>query len=204
MPNARRPRIWGKFLLACLIATALGGCASMGTRLSREDALRRATLEDPRTAARRFARIGHGDRIKLTIFGEPDLSGEYRVGALGKITVPLMGRIKAAGLTQAALQRNIRNRLHRTYLKHPRVHVEVVGYQPLLVHGEVRKPGPHEFRPGLTVADAIALAGGYTYRANERYVLLLRRGWMRPLPLSLPSRAIVLPGDNIRIPERFF
>lgn len=148
-------------------------------------------------------RIGIGDKLKIAVFGEENLSSQVEVGAAGQIAMPLLGEIKAHGRTPNELKDAIARRLSDGYLKNPKVSVELLTYRPIYVHGEVKSGGEFPFKNGLTFRDAVAIAGGYTYRANQGYVLLAREGGEEQ-KLALPTTVPVLPGDNIRIPERFF
>ena len=117
---------------------------------------------------------------------------------------PLAGRVKAAGLTASQLERSITSRLKGGILNDPRVSVQVSTYAPIYIHGEVKKSGDFPFRPGLTVMDAVAAAGGFTYRADDSRAYVRRSGTAAELVYPLDTRVLVFPGDNIRIPERFF
>jgi protein involved in polysaccharide export with SLBB domain len=152
----------------------------------------------------RIYRLGVGDKVKISVFGENELSGPFEIGAGGMLALPLIGEIPAKGQTVTDLRRAIESRLKAGYLKDPKVSVEVTAYRPFYVHGEVRSGGEVAFKNGVTVRDAIAIAGGYTYRANHSYVLLIREGSAQEIRVQLPSTDIVMPGDNIRVPERFF
>ncbi len=145
-----------------------------------------------------------GAKLKVDVFEEPNLSGTFEVGTDGFIGFPLVGRIRALGRTPEALRSDLNRRLADGYLKNPRTTIAVLNYQPIFVHGEVRRGGEFPYKSGLTFRDAIAVAGGYTYRAEESYVLLTRRGQTSPVKVRMPSTAFMQPGDNIRIPERFF
>jgi polysaccharide export outer membrane protein len=107
-------------------------------------------------------------------------------------------------MTLAEVRSAVTRRLSDGYLKNPKITVEILTYRPIYVHGEVRSGGEFPFKNGLKLRDAIALAGGYTYRANQGYVLLGRNGQSGDVRVSMPSDVLVMPGDNIRIPERFF
>lgn len=152
----------------------------------------------------RIYRLGVGDKVKVTVFGESELSGPLEIGASGKLAMPLVGEIPAKGQTIADLKLAVETRLKSGYLKDPKVSVEVMAYRPFYVHGEVRSGGEVAFKNGVTVRDAIAISGGYTYRANQSYVLLIREGTAQEVRVELPSTDMVMPGDNIRVPERFF
>lgn len=149
-------------------------------------------------------RLVAGDELKITVFDEDNLSGTFEVSPAGNISMPLVGIIPAAGLTVDQFREALNRRLADGYIKNPRTAVEVTSYTPIFVHGEVRNGGKFAFENGLTFRDAIALAGGYTYRADEGYVLLKRRGARDLVRVALPSQALLKPGDNIRVPERFF
>ncbi|MEO1695169.1 MAG: polysaccharide biosynthesis/export family protein [Pseudomonadota bacterium] len=148
--------------------------------------------------------LAPGDQLKIQVFGEPELSGKFVVAGSGTIAMPLIGHIKASGMRVSAFRSNLHARLKKGYLTNPKVTVEVVNYRPVFIHGEVRSGGEIKYRPGLTFRDAIATAGGYTYRAQETYVLLVRQGIAKPVRVAMPNTAVVHPGDNIRVPERFF
>jgi polysaccharide export outer membrane protein len=157
-----------------------------------------------------FARGSYGaytlrpsDQLKITVYDDERLNGDYLIDSSGFIAVPLAGRIKAGGRTPAQLEKALETRLN-SVLKKPGVSVQVTTYGSLYVHGEVRRAGDFAFRPGLTVMDAIALAGGYTYRADEGAVVVVRAGSNVEEVLPTSVRIPVFPGDNIRIPERFF
>ena len=148
--------------------------------------------------------LGPNDRVRLKVYGEADITGEYEVDSTGQISVPLAGHIRAAGLTTKQLERAVTSALAKGIVRDPRVNVEVALYRPYYILGEVKKGGEYPYRLGLTVMDAVASAGGFTYRANEGKVLLRRAGGSVEESYSLDAPVPVFPGDNIRIPERFF
>lgn len=117
--------------------------------------------------------------------------------------MPLIGPVKANGQTVDGFTRAVKDRLSAGYLKNPKLNVEVLNYRAIFVHGEVRSGGQFTFKNGLRIRDAIAIAGGYTYRADQNYVLITRDN-QPTVRLPLPSNVSILPGDNIRVPERFF
>jgi polysaccharide export outer membrane protein len=143
------------------------------------------------------------DQLRVQVYDDQSISGDYQIDSSGFISVPLAGRIKAGGLTPGQLERAIASRLNGV-LKKPGVNVQITTYGSLYVHGEVKRAGDFPFRPGLTVMDAIALAGGYTYRADEAEVVVIRAGSTIENVYPMSRRIPVFPGDNIRIPERFF
>lgn len=148
--------------------------------------------------------LGPNDRIRLKVYGEADISGEYEIDSSGFASIPLAGRIKAAGLTTGQLERTITAALAKGIVRDPRVNIEMAQYRPYYILGEVKKSGEYPYRLGITILDAVASAGGFTYRANENKVFLRRSGGSveEVYPLDAPIK--VFPGDNIRIPERYF
>ena len=148
--------------------------------------------------------LGPSDRVRLKVYGEQDISGEYEIDTNGYISVPLAGRVKAAGSNTRQLERAVASALSRGLLKDPRVNAEVATYRPFFILGEVKKAGEYPYKSGLTVLDAVASAGGYTYRANESKVVIRRAGSNVEETIALDAPVPVFPGDNIRIPERYF
>ena len=148
--------------------------------------------------------LGVNDSVRVKVYNESEISGEYVIDSTGFVSIPLAGRIRAAGLTPNALQHAIMSQLNNGIIHDPHVTVEVSVYTPFFIQGEVRRAGEFAYRPGLTVMDAVAQAGGFTYRANDNQAFIRRKGspveeiW--PLDLPVP----IHPGDNIRIAERWF
>lgn len=157
----------------------------------------------PASAAGSYV-LGPNDRVRLKVYGEPDIAGEYEVDSNGDVSIPLAGLIRAAGLTTRQLERSIASALSKGIVRDPRVNVEVALYRPYYILGEVRKSGEYPYRLGLTVMDAVASAGGFTYRANENKVYLRRSGAGVEEAYALDAPILIFPGDNIRIPERYF
>jgi polysaccharide export outer membrane protein len=149
-------------------------------------------------------RLGSGDKIRVITYGEESLTGEFQVGGSGKVSLPLVGEVDAAGLTARQFQSRVEAALKDGYLKDPRVSVEVLNYRPFYILGEVSKPGEYPYTNGLTVLNAVATAEGFTYRANKNKVFIKRADGSREEEFPLTSTTQVAPGDTIRIGERFF
>lgn len=149
-------------------------------------------------------RIEAGDKLHVTVFGEDKLSGDYQVNTAGYLSLPLAGSVKVSGMTGPELERALEQKFKGPYLRNPRVTVEVLTFRPFYVLGEVKNPGEYPFRTGLNVLSAIAIAGGGTYRANTSKVMIQRSGSndIREYPQSPTVK--ILPGDLIRVPERYF
>lgn len=183
---------------ALAVGPHLSGCASSAISVTTPPSF--ATGNDSQS---RVYRLGVGDKLKVSVFGEENLSGQFEVNAVGQISMPLIGEIQAKGLALHELRASIATRLADGYLKNPKVTVEMTNYRPIFVHGEVKNGGEFPYKAGLSLRDAVAMAGGYTYRADESFLYIGRDG-ERDISVRTPSNMKVLPGDNIRIPERFF
>lgn len=146
--------------------------------------------------------LGSGDRVRVVVFGEEDLSGEFELDGEGSFSLPLVGAVKALDHTPRQLEKVIATRLKDGYLLKPQVNVEVLSYRPFYILGEVNEPGGYPYRAGMTILNAAALAGGFTYRADEDDIEVTRDG--RGSPSVMAPDTIVQPGDIIRVHERFF
>ncbi|WP_243403014.1 MULTISPECIES: polysaccharide biosynthesis/export family protein [Bacteria] len=148
--------------------------------------------------------LSGGDRVRIVVFGDPGLGGEFTIGGSGFVALPLIGEVDVRGLTSTQLQDRIVARLADGYLKDPRVAVEVLSTRPFYILGEVNKPGQYPFANGLTVLGAVAQAGGYTYRAKTKQVLIKHAGQDEERAEPVTATTLVAPGDTIRIKERWF
>jgi protein involved in polysaccharide export with SLBB domain len=149
-------------------------------------------------------RLGAGDKLRVTVFGEEQLTGEYSVGSNGVLSMPLIGGVQAGGLTLGEFANAVQESLAKGFLQNPRVSVEVLNFRPFYILGEVNNPGEYPYTANLTVLNAVARAGGYTYRANTRKVYIKRADEPNEQEYALSASTMVAPGDTIRIGERFF
>lgn len=149
-------------------------------------------------------RLGAGDRLKITVYGEPDLSGAFEVDGAGVVSLPLVGEVQAGGQTVRALARAIEEAYRGDYLLNPRVSAEVLNFRPFFILGEVKSPGHYAYISGMTVLNAVAVAGGYTYRAKKSEFEVKRTISGAEQTLMLSEKDKVMPGDVIHIDERFF
>lgn len=148
-------------------------------------------------------RLGPGDQLRITVFNEPELTGQFLVGSQGTIAYPLVGDVRAAGLTVLEFTEALQTAL-REYVRTPNVSVEVANYRPFFILGEVQRPGTYPYSANLTVFNAVATAGGFTYRANRRRVFIRHANEAEEHSYELSIMTPVLPGDTIRIGERLF
>lgn len=191
----------GKFrltLLTLCLGTVLTACAS-GPSMPSESA--------PMTAVNPAEGylLEPGNRVRIMIFGESNMSGDFLVDTVGTISMPLIGNIAASGTTVQGLSQRIEQKLKQDgYLKEPRINVEVLTFRPFYVLGEVRQPGEFPYSNGMTVLSAIARAGGYDYRARQSEVVLVRVVNGEQKDYRATERTPILPGDIIRVLERAF
>jgi polysaccharide export outer membrane protein len=161
---------------------------------------------DPRLADNTLDayRLDSGDKLRVTVFGQTDLTAEYSVDGSGRVTLPLIDPVPARGQTTQEFARGLEDALRQKLLRNPSVSVEVTLYRPFFILGEVNHPGQYPYVNGLTVNTAAAIAGGYTYRASMAGVTITRRldGGMLEGAASLD--APILPGDTIMVAERLF
>lgn len=149
--------------------------------------------------------LGAGDQIRIITFGQEQLSGKFQVSDAGNVALPLVGTIRAVGLTTTELEQSIEQALEeKKILLQPSVSVEVTEYRPIFVLGEVEKPGQYPYQPGMTVLTAVAIAGGFTYRAQTHQVSILRKVDGHSVEGRAPRGTDVLPGDVITVFERYF
>lgn len=145
-----------------------------------------------------------GDKLRVFVYGQPNLSRIYTVDHGGWITVPLIGGVKARGITTFDLEARLKAKLGAQYVKDPHVTVDVQQNRPFFIMGEVRTGGQYPYVSGMTVKTAIAIAGGYSDRANERKFQITRRINGLVEKLEVPDDYVVLPGDTIQVFERYF
>ncbi len=201
------------WLIKCMFALCLlvvvTGCSGTGDGLGSSGGPAPANYSSPApetvtTGNNDAYRLGAGDKMSVNVFGENDLSGEFLVGDDGRVDMPLIGAVQAQGQTVTEFQNAVVERYSAGYLKDPKVSVSVLNYRPFFIQGEVGKGGEYPYKAGLTVQDAVAIAGGFTYRANTDKAFIRRAGQDKEVEVSLAQRVTLNPGDIVRIPERFF
>jgi polysaccharide export outer membrane protein len=149
--------------------------------------------------------LGPGDQVRIITFGEQQLTGEFRVDAAGDIALPLIGTVHAAGLTPTRLDAAVESAMTSSKLyRNPRVSSEVINYRPIFILGEVTRPGQYPYQPGMTTLTAVAVAGGFTYRAVQDHFSILRSNNLRTIEGRADRATIVQPGDVMTVFERIF
>ncbi len=149
-------------------------------------------------------RLDTGDRIKITVFGHEDLSGEFEVDGTGRVAMPLIQFVEVGGLSVREAESAIEGKLSPDYLKNPKASVEILNYRPFYILGEVENPGSYQYVTGMTVLESVALAGGFTYRARQKKMTVIRASDPEKKKVRAWIDTKVLPGDVIEVPERRF
>lgn len=149
-------------------------------------------------------RVGAGDRLTVRVAGEPDLTADYLVDGSGNISMPYVQSLNVGGSTTPSIEAMITSRLRAGYLRNPEVSVQVTSLRPFYIMGEVNTAGSFAYQPGITVQNAIAIAGGYNARADHAKVLLTRKNADGAKTFKVPVTTQIYPGDIIYVRERWF
>jgi|GEM_PF-457099 len=149
-------------------------------------------------------RLGAGDKLQIDVFNQADLTGEYTLDGQGRFSMHLIGKVNAADLTPTELEVLLVSKLKPDYLVNPRVSVRVQNFRPFYIIGEVKSPSSYAYVDGMTYLTAVAIAGGFTYRAKKGQVYVVRGSNPEREEIKLDIDEKVRPGDIIRIAERIF
>jgi protein involved in polysaccharide export with SLBB domain len=163
----------------------------------------KGTASDPLSTGQAYT-LGTGDKIRVIVYGETNLGGEFVIDGGGYLRFPLIGQVRAGGMTAHQIEEEITAALKDGYLQDPHVNVEVETYRPFYIIGEVNKPGEYPCTFGLSIINAVALAGGFTYRADEDDVYIRHKGDSAEFKLQTNNATPIAPGDIVRVAERFF
>ena len=150
--------------------------------------------------------LGSGDKLRITFFGKhtSDLSGEYEIDGAGLVPLPLVGSIRLGGKTVKEAETTIIGAYKPDYVKNPRVAVQVLNYRPFYIMGQVGSPGSYPYVNGITVLEAVVIAGGFSKRAKEDEMTIIRGTDPTRAKEDATPKSIVLPGDVIEVPQRYF
>ena len=152
-------------------------------------------------------KMGAGDLINISIYDEPDLSLEVRIGLSGQISFPLLGDIDVSGLSPKTLEQKLTSGLKGPYLIDPSVTVSIVEYRPFYISGEVRQPGSYAYQPGLTVDKAISISGGFTERASKSSIFVMPDQFGSDEEKQKKEVELfntIQPGDVLTVEQGFF
>jgi protein involved in polysaccharide export with SLBB domain len=184
------------FIFGCLLLSA---CSSQNP-----PNLQSLAKTTPTVADNYSYRLGAGDKLGIKVFNQDAFTGEYTVDGVGNISLPLIGTLNVKNLTLESLTELLKNKLSPDYLLNPRITIQVLNYRPFYILGEVAKPASYPYVSGMTYLTAVAIAGGFTYRAKEDVVFVIRDNDPDKKEIPLAIDRPVLPGDIIRIEERLF
>jgi protein involved in polysaccharide export with SLBB domain len=173
----------------CLIALMILGFASASHSLAQNAAA---------------YQLGVGDKIHVIVYNEPDLTGDFDVNDQGIVSLPLIGQVHVAGMSLSEAQDVITQKYGANYLINPRVNVQILNYRPFYVIGEVKNPGSYPYVNGMTVLNAVALAGGYTPRGNENNIVVKHADDPSVQEQKIGENDPVKPGDIIRVNQKLF
>ena len=182
-----------KYIQNMLLAFGLLWCS---VALATNDALAQPSAAD--------YRLGSGDLIKIHVFGEDDLTLQFKLGDSATISYPFLGELKLQGVTPGELEKLVYNGLLGDYLVAPVVNVSILAYRNFYIHGEVKKPGGYPFQPGMTLSKAVSLAGGFTDRASKTKIFTVHDFDRDKNKVQLDLHSPVMPGDIITVEQSFF
>ena len=195
-------RLMGTLLLSLGVLAGCGGSTPPPVP-AQTDVTQALTPEQQQESVAGY-QLGPGDQVRVTVFRHEDLSGEFQLDGEGFFALPLVGEVRGGGKTVRDLEGAIEGAFKEGgYLVNPQVSLEVLNYRPFYIIGEVNQPGSYPYVNGMTVINAIALAGGYTYRASQGSITV-QRGGSETSEVEVGPTSQVLPGDIINVPERFF
>lgn len=183
----------GLAITAAALSILLGGCTSYQPA---PKAFSEATIQP--------YRLDSGDRLRINVFEQAGLSGTYTVDQAGYVAFPLIGTVASRGKTLPELEGMIASKLRQGYLRDPDVTIEVDRYRSVFIMGEVGQAGQYAYVPGMTVQNAIAVAGGFSPRANQSNADITRKINGRIITGRVPITDAVLAGDTIYVRERLF
>jgi polysaccharide export outer membrane protein len=149
-------------------------------------------------------RLDAGDKLRVVVYGQDGLTNTYAIDAGGSITMPLIGSVPARGRTPAGLASEITAKLRNGYIRDPSVAVEIESYRPFFILGEVAAPGQYPYVPNMSVESAVAIAGGFSPRAQRDRVTLTHTDGSGPMRSVVPLGTALSPGDTVLVGERWF
>lgn len=160
--------------------------------------------------------LGPADVITVRVYGEEAMTGSHQVGPDGTISFPLLGAVQVSGLEPTEVAEKIQTQLReRDLLRNPQVSVYVESYasKRVSVVGAVANPGTFPLQPGMTVVQAISMAGGFSSLADRDGTVVTRRRGKEIVRYRVPVARVtkgqaedieVAAGDIIFVPERLF
>lgn len=188
------------FFVICSLFCVLSCSSSKNADVHKLDDANKKNLETENDLSTSY-KIGSGDKLRITVFNEEELSGEFEVDSSGTLSLPLIGTVNVDGLSVQDISSNLVKKYSNGYLKDPKVNLEVLNYRPFFIIGEVNSPGSYPYVSGITLVNAVALAGGYTYRAKKNGIIITRD---KKIIKVDDDSVVVFPGDSILVKQRLF
>lgn len=187
-------RVLPALFTVLLVATSTGCSSYSGPVVSAADFAQRYPPGS--------ANLSSGDKLHITLYGDDSFTADYSILSDGSIVLPLLGQVEVGGKSVAQVQALLEERLSKGLYSNPRVNVQLIELQPVYVLGEVGRPGSYPFAPDMTLSKAVALAGGYTYRAKNSVIAVRRAGGGAEIFVRGDPALQLAPGDTVRILER--
>ncbi|MCC2095801.1 MAG: polysaccharide export protein [Hyphomicrobiales bacterium] len=200
-------RRWIAIAAVVFSSATVAGCASISNayRSALPEARQVRAPSRAVTSPQDVMRFQSGDKVRIVVQGEGKMSGTYAIDPAGLISIPLLGSFEAANRSRTQLKNAVVNRLRgKEILINPVVAVSLASFRPFYVLGEVEKPGRYSYSSGMNVMSAMAVAGGYTYRASQSTVKIQRAGESKFTEYKPSPAVLIYPGDLISVPERYF
>ncbi len=191
-----------------LVVWALGALLALGA-CDPQPPQSTKTLQQPsqvtQTVRMGEYRVAPGDKIRVVVLSDTELSGDYEVDSTGVIAPRMAGRVSVVGMTTAEIEAMLRDR-YRTdgLLRNPKLTVDLTARRPFYIHGEVSRPGSFPYVSGINVVQAVTIAGGYTRRASKTRITVKRFNSTAGEEETVTEDTPVGPGDVIFVPERWF
>jgi protein involved in polysaccharide export with SLBB domain len=179
------------------------GNSHYGTQMAADPAAYYAASSNGQGGAYGYT-LGPGDKIRVSVFGEEDLSGEYQIDSSGMVRLPLVGTIRAAGFTSPSLENAIAGALAQGYLKSPKVNVEISTYRPFYIIGAVNRPGEYPYVANMSALNAVAFGGGFTDAARTSTVFVRHEGSTNEVEVPATQIVMIRPGDVVRVKNTLF
>jgi protein involved in polysaccharide export with SLBB domain len=196
-----------RILSISLTVLLIAGTASQTALAAPGDGLRRNVPETVVVQGTRNDsdyKLGAGDKVRVTVYGEEDLSGEFQIDGNGYVRLPLIGQVQAGGHSAYQLEGNVEAALENGYLKSPRVNIEVTTYRPFYIIGQVSRPGQYPYSSNMSALDAVGIAGGFTDHAVESTLYVRHEGEAKESEVPADETVKIHPGDVVRVDQTPF
>jgi polysaccharide export outer membrane protein len=196
--------LWSGLVLGAVGVMAVGALAFSAPIAVAAEKPAEQAADKPAPPSLEDYRLGPDDKVRVLVYNEANLSGEFSVNSGGYLELPLIGDVLAVNRTTNDIRTEIEKRLSDGYLRSPQVSIDVLVFRPFYILGEVNKPGDYPYTAGLTVLKAVATANGFTYRADQKHIYLKHPGETSERKYNVTTDLPLQPGDTVRVAERYF